>query len=204
MNFPWMPFPNPPNSETETHSELCFQALLKTLSHQPLFTSMFHWHCWESYLNECPGGFSFWVFGFGFILHICICRDMTWSFILVFFFFDETRMYQCGVLLVCKYVCRKTQMSMWKDGHRRSPRISALDAWKAHKEKDGGVNVSQNSIQVMPMEHNGLGPPSRTRARKKRKLRPVQDVAVSSVTTTANQVRFPFSSLYIFFFWFFY
>ena len=86
MNFPWMPFPNPPNSETETHSELCFQALLKTLSHQPLFTSMFHWHCWESYLNECPGGFSFWVFGFGFILHICICRDMTWSFILVFFF----------------------------------------------------------------------------------------------------------------------
>lgn len=29
MNFPWMPFPNPPNSETETHSELCFQALLK-------------------------------------------------------------------------------------------------------------------------------------------------------------------------------
>ncbi|KAJ9693552.1 hypothetical protein PVL29_009484 [Vitis rotundifolia] len=82
---------------------------------------------------------------------------------------------------------RKTQMSMWKDGHRRSPRISALDAWKAHKEKDGGVNVSQNSIQVMPMEHNGLGPPSRTRARKKRKLRPVQDVAVSSVTTTANQ-----------------
>lgn len=78
-------------------------------------------------------------------------------------------------------------MSMWKDGHRRSPRISALDAWKAHKEKDGGVNVSQNSIQVMPMEHNGLGPPSRTRARKKRKLRPVQDVAVSSVTTTANQ-----------------
>ncbi|XP_034692637.1 uncharacterized protein LOC117919567 [Vitis riparia] len=82
---------------------------------------------------------------------------------------------------------RKTQMSMWKDGHRRSPRISALDAWKAHKEKDGGVNVSQTSIQVMPMEHNGLGPPSRTRARKKRKLRPVQDVAVSSVTTTANQ-----------------
>ncbi|RVW29766.1 hypothetical protein CK203_089366 [Vitis vinifera] len=81
-------------------------------------------------------------------------------------------------------------MSMWKDGHRRSPRISALDAWKAHKEKDGGVNVSQNSIQVMPMEHNGLGPPSRTRARKKRKLRPVQDVAVSSVTTTANQDAF--------------
>ncbi|KAJ9693551.1 hypothetical protein PVL29_009484 [Vitis rotundifolia] len=43
------------------------------------------------------------------------------------------------------------------------------------------------NVQVMPMEHNGLGPPSRTRARKKRKLRPVQDVAVSSVTTTANQ-----------------
>lgn len=139
--------------------------------------------------------------------------DLSFTFVYVeiwlevlfwFFFFDETRMYQCGVLLVCKNVCRKTQMSMWKDGHRRSPRISALDAWKAHKEKDGGVNVSQNSIQVMPMEHNGLGPPSRTRARKKRKLRPVQDVAVSSVTTTANQVRFPFSSLYIFFFWFFY
>ena len=106
-----------------------------------------------------------------------------------------------GFCWFAKKMCRKTQMSMWKEGHRRSPRISALDAWKAHKEKDGSVNVPQNSIQVMPMEHNGLGPPSRTRARKKRKLRPVQDVAVSSVTTTATQVHnLPFSSSLYFFF----
>lgn len=96
-------------------------------------------------------------------------------------------------LLVCKNACR---MSMWKDGHRRSPRISALDASKAHMEKGGSVDVSRNSTQVTPMEHKGLGPPPRARARKKRKLRPVQDVAVSFVATAVNKVLVPFSSPY--------
>ncbi|XP_059644606.1 uncharacterized protein LOC132286306 [Cornus florida] len=79
------------------------------------------------------------------------------------------------------------QMSMWVD-RRRSPRISALDAWKeAHQQTPF---TPQNSMRVGLMENRASGsgdekgPPSRTRVRTKRKL---QDVGGSSVSTKPKQ-----------------
>ncbi|KAA8517610.1 hypothetical protein F0562_015084 [Nyssa sinensis] len=65
---------------------------------------------------------------------------------------------------------KKMQMSMWRDEHRRrSPRISALDAWKAHQP----IPFSSQRVRVMEHQDSGSGddngPPSRPRARIKRK-----------------------------------
>ncbi|KAK9289414.1 hypothetical protein L1049_007569 [Liquidambar formosana] len=73
---------------------------------------------------------------------------------------------------------------MWKDGNRRSPRISALDVRKAQRPTRVRypVEVSQNSMEEEMEQDSGneVGPPSWTRARKKRKLRPVEQVARDS------------------------
>ncbi|KDP21835.1 hypothetical protein JCGZ_00622 [Jatropha curcas] len=85
---------------------------------------------------------------------------------------------------------------MWREGHRRSPRISALDARKAQpsRPKSSGVQsrfstntiITSTSTNLHVAVHqqnkrrrlrHGEGPASRTRAKKKRKLRPLQDVA---------------------------
>lgn len=60
-----------------------------------------------------------------------------------------------------------------REGERRSPRISALDAWKM-AQRSRRVGFTLPSTQKM--EGNFHGPASRTRARKKRKLRPVEEV----------------------------
>ncbi|XP_057972271.1 uncharacterized protein LOC131160515 [Malania oleifera] len=78
---------------------------------------------------------------------------------------------------------RKLQRSAWKDGQRRSPRICAMDAWKAQRPARASHNSvsAQNSTRTQAMEDDdsgsGEGPPARTRARKKIKLRTVEEVA---------------------------
>ncbi|XP_043815254.1 bromodomain-containing protein DDB_G0270170 isoform X7 [Manihot esculenta] len=87
---------------------------------------------------------------------------------------------------------RKVQMRrMWREGQRRSPRISALDARKAQPSRSPVARTRCSTTTVtstntsLHVEHqqkkrrcldNGEGPASRTRATKKRKLRPLQDV----------------------------
>lgn len=95
-------------------------------------------------------------------------------------------------------VVRKVQMlKMWREGHRRSPRISALGAWKDQaprppvKQKRRCGSRTSASASASPSvsvsvyidqqkEHHPEGPASRTRAKKKRKLKPLQDVASST------------------------
>ncbi|XVF37359.1 hypothetical protein REPUB_Repub20aG0001200 [Reevesia pubescens] len=73
-------------------------------------------------------------------------------------------------------------MSKWKEGQRRSPRISALDACKAHQSRH---------VPPHPQQKKTQGPASRTRARanKLRKLRPLQDVAATSLSPFAHQIN---------------
>ncbi|KAK1563224.1 hypothetical protein Q3G72_024365 [Acer saccharum] len=77
---------------------------------------------------------------------------------------------------------------MWKEGHRRrSPRISGLNnACKAQPMKrvevGGTTNVNAAADHHHHHHHRINGPASRTRAKKKRKLRPLQHVSVTSPT----------------------
>ncbi|KAH7554642.1 hypothetical protein JRO89_XS12G0252100 [Xanthoceras sorbifolium] len=88
---------------------------------------------------------------------------------------------------------RKVQMPMmWKEGHRRrSPRISGLNnACKAQPMRR--VKVGGKNAAAAADHHRINGPASRTRARKKRKLRPLQDVATpSSVSPISQQSQDP-------------
>ncbi|XP_021684249.2 uncharacterized protein LOC110667651 isoform X1 [Hevea brasiliensis] len=90
---------------------------------------------------------------------------------------------------------RKVQMRrILREGHRRSPRISALDARKAQPSRSPVARTRCSTITVtststsLHVEReqkkrrcwgNGEGPSSWTKATKKRKLRPLQDVAAS-------------------------
>ncbi|KAL6988236.1 hypothetical protein U1Q18_013984 [Sarracenia purpurea var. burkii] len=89
---------------------------------------------------------------------------------------------------------------MLKDGYRRrSPRISALDAWKSHQPSATFSSNSNSSLWVQPMlghRHNqddhqgqGQGPPSRTRARIKRKTqqRDVEDPNQEDHSTNSGE-----------------
>ena len=104
---------------------------------------------------------------------------------------------------------RKVGMSKWKEGQRRSPRISALDACKAQQSRRVGRTALAPPPQPQAMsleEKKTQGPVSRTRAsaRKIRKLRPLEDMAATPLSPFAQQVLFicsPFSlslSLYEF------
>ncbi|KAJ8898901.1 hypothetical protein K2173_008210 [Erythroxylum novogranatense] len=97
---------------------------------------------------------------------------------------------------------RKVQMRrIWRAGDRRSPRISALEAWKARLQptrppftktnRTSTTNTNTNSSLINSnlryRQPPGAieGPASRTRAKKRRKLRPLLDV--SSSTSKAAQ-----------------
>ncbi|KAJ6362746.1 hypothetical protein OIU78_003027 [Salix suchowensis] len=96
---------------------------------------------------------------------------------------------------------------MFREGHRRSPRISALDVWKAQPPSRTTVakktrlsrsitstststaaNVQDKELEQQK-ENQPEGPSCRTRAKKKRKLKPLQDVA-----STPNAHQEPKSS----------
>ncbi|KAJ4832524.1 hypothetical protein Tsubulata_000080 [Turnera subulata] len=96
-------------------------------------------------------------------------------------------------------MCRKVEMrKIWREGQRRSPRISALVAWKdkpgrrtppkqSRCSKSRSSNTTARPVLAATVQrkeqqkeqYHPEGPASRTRARKKRKLRPLQDVATS-------------------------
>ncbi|KAF9680134.1 hypothetical protein SADUNF_Sadunf06G0089600 [Salix dunnii] len=96
---------------------------------------------------------------------------------------------------------------MFREGHRRSPRISALDLWKAQppsrttvaKKTRLGRSITSTSTSTaanvqdkeleQQKENQPEGPACRTRAKKKRKLKPLQDVA-----STPNAQQEPKSS----------
>ncbi|GAV64950.1 Bromodomain domain-containing protein [Cephalotus follicularis] len=88
---------------------------------------------------------------------------------------------------------RRQQKSMWKEGHRRSPRISALDAWKAQPTSQVGTTTITATATPTVTNNNATanhlvkpqGPATRTRSRKKRKLRPLEDVAATSISPSA-------------------
>ncbi|KAF8364677.1 hypothetical protein HHK36_033357 [Tetracentron sinense] len=76
---------------------------------------------------------------------------------------------------------------MSNGGHRRSARISALDAWRAQQasgvgEQGNGTRADQDSgsLHLQP-------PPERKRGRKKIKLRTVDEVVVNSVTKEVEE-----------------
>ena len=111
------------------------------------------------------------------------------------------------IYLFVYYGCsRKVGISMWKEGQRRSPRISALDACKAQQSR----RVGRTALALLPQpqamslqEKKTQGPASRTRAstRKIRKLRPLEDVAATPISPFAQQVLFicsPFSFSFFF------
>ncbi|CAK7343470.1 unnamed protein product [Dovyalis caffra] len=86
---------------------------------------------------------------------------------------------------------------MLREGHRRSPRISALDVWKAQPPRRTTVakktrlsrSITSTSTSTstaakvqdkeleQQKEYQPEGPACRTRAKKKKKLKPLQDVA---------------------------
>uniref|UniRef100_A0A3N7GDU8 Bromo domain-containing protein n=1 Tax=Populus trichocarpa TaxID=3694 RepID=A0A3N7GDU8_POPTR len=96
---------------------------------------------------------------------------------------------------------------MFREGHRRSPRISALDVWKAQplsrttvaKKTRLSRSITSTSTSTVAKvqdkeleqqkENQPEGPACRTRAKKKRKLKPLQDVA-----STPNAQQEPKSS----------
>ncbi|XWS35450.1 hypothetical protein CRYUN_Cryun21dG0127000 [Craigia yunnanensis] len=87
-------------------------------------------------------------------------------------------------------------MSKWKEGQRRSPRISALDGCKAQKSRRVGRTALAPPPQPQPQpqamslqEKKTQGPVSRTRAsaRKIRKLRPLEDMAATPLSPFAQQ-----------------
>ncbi|XP_024934851.1 uncharacterized protein LOC107431380 isoform X1 [Ziziphus jujuba] len=77
-----------------------------------------------------------------------------------------------GFVVVVDIVHRKVEKTK-REGQRRSPRISALDAWKM-APRSRPVDITLPCKQEM--EGNFRGPASRTRSRKKPKLRPVEEV----------------------------
>ena len=108
---------------------------------------------------------------------------------------------------------------MLREGHRRSPRISALDVWKARPPRRTTVakktrltrSITSTSTSTaaevqdkeldQQKENQTEGPVCRTRAKKKRKLKPLQDVASapnSQQVFVLCLLSFPFYYLYIF------
>ncbi|XP_021910584.1 bromodomain-containing protein DDB_G0270170-like isoform X2 [Carica papaya] len=69
-------------------------------------------------------------------------------------------------------------VSKWREGQRRSPRISALDAFKAQQSRR--VCATPKPKRHHHSRSQPKGPASRTRARKKRKLKPLEDVEAQS------------------------
>ncbi|XP_017974686.1 PREDICTED: uncharacterized protein LOC18602166 isoform X4 [Theobroma cacao] len=89
-------------------------------------------------------------------------------------------------------MARKVRMSKWKEGQRRSPRISASHPCEAQRSRRVGRTAlapppQAMGLQVQHSRPQDQGPASRTRARKKRKLRPVDDVAATSLSPFAQQ-----------------
>ncbi|KAJ6993177.1 hypothetical protein NC653_016336 [Populus alba x Populus x berolinensis] len=96
---------------------------------------------------------------------------------------------------------------MFREGHRRSPRISALDVWKAQplsrttvaKKTRLSRSITSTSTSTVAKvqdkeleqqkENQPEGPACRTREKKRRKLKPLQDVA-----STPNAQQEPKSS----------
>lgn len=98
---------------------------------------------------------------------------------------------------------RKLQKAIIKEGRRRSPRITAMEAWQTHGPGSGsgsagdpvahseskGKNASNCTDKTRSHLDNDQGPAFRTRGRKKRKLRPVEELtASSSVLSPPKQV----------------
>ncbi|GLU17812.1 hypothetical protein SLE2022_341650 [Rubroshorea leprosula] len=80
-------------------------------------------------------------------------------------------------------------MSKWKEGgQRRSPRLSASDdAWKAAQQPRRVSRTLRSVRGTVVRPSQPQGPASRTRARKKRKLRPLEDVAATPLSPIAQQ-----------------
>ena len=91
---------------------------------------------------------------------------------------------------------RKLRKPIWREGHRRSPRISA---WKEQRVSENDPNpalslsTSKNtsaatttSVQHQMLQPQIQGPATRTRGRKKRRLRPLQDVASASASAALS------------------
>ncbi|PSS34794.1 Bromodomain and PHD finger-containing protein [Actinidia chinensis var. chinensis] len=87
---------------------------------------------------------------------------------------------------------RKIQRSKWRDGQRRrSPRISALDAWKQPHQPTNPTFSSNKDVcdQHSDQHHHHQRPPSRTRAGIKRKLHPpdVESPNLEDRSTNSDQ-----------------
>jgi bromodomain-containing protein 7/9 len=107
---------------------------------------------------------------------------------------------------------------MFREGHRKSPRISALDVWKAQplsrttvaKKTRLSRSITSTSTSTVAKvqdkeleqqkENQPEGPACRTRAKKKRKLKPLQDVAS---TPNAQQVLLLCLPPFLFYFYLF-
>ncbi|KAL2541273.1 Bromo domain-containing protein [Abeliophyllum distichum] len=77
---------------------------------------------------------------------------------------------------------RKTHKANWRDGNRRkSPRISASDAWKENQQKP----LSSDKKSEQEVLGKDQGPPSRTRTRTKRKF---GEAAFNSISKIHKQV----------------
>lgn len=81
----------------------------------------------------------------------------------------------------------KLQNSMWREGHRKSPRISQKTTTSATASP--GTHTRSNTSPTRSVQEmgNGQGPASRTGAGRKRKLRPVEEVTATSLSTQPQQ-----------------
>jgi hypothetical protein len=79
------------------------------------------------------------------------------------------------------------QKSIWREGHRRSPRISQKMTASTSSARTSGRALATTRAQEMG---NGQGATLQTRTTKKRKIRPVQEVAATSLSTRLQKVYF--------------
>ncbi|XP_059428883.1 uncharacterized protein LOC132162621 isoform X3 [Corylus avellana] len=75
---------------------------------------------------------------------------------------------------------RKLQKSIWREGHRRSPRISQKITASTSSARTSGRALATTRAQETG---NGQGATFQTRTTKKRKIRPAQEVAATSLST---------------------
>ncbi|KAK4253430.1 hypothetical protein QN277_010737 [Acacia crassicarpa] len=92
---------------------------------------------------------------------------------------------------------RKSQRATLKEARRRSLRISTMEGMQTHGSSDDPIGKSGNTTCTEKMVRhweNDLGPASRTRGTKKRKLRPVEELTISPAkqdvfTTYSNHLQ---------------
>jgi hypothetical protein len=89
------------------------------------------------------------------------------------------------------------QKSIWREGHRRSPRISQKMTASTSSARTSGRALATTRAQEMG---NGQGATLQTRTTKKRKIRPVQEVAATSLSTRLQKVYFFLLLLFYYYF----